>query len=379
MIYFDNASTTNKKPLCVKLAVLKGMSKKYSANPGRSAHKLSINASMEIFKARQNFNEKFNNDCLEHVIFTSGCTEALNLAIFGTARKCGHIIISSNEHNSVARPVAKLKKDGIIDYSVVKARKDRKIHIEDIKKLIKENTYLVIINHCSNVTGEISNIKEIGNLCKEKKIMLLVDCAQSAGHIMIDMINDNIDLISIAGHKGLLGPQGVGVLIYKSNIEIQPIKYGGTGADSEKLLPPIIPPESLEAGTTCTPNIMGLNAGLNYSMNHLDKFNKKIEKITKFIIEELNKLNNVTIYTNLNTYTGVIAFNIRGYSPSDVATMLNDKNICIRGGMHCAPLVHENLGTLSTGGTCRISVGNNNSLWQAKKLIKVIKDICYNC
>ena len=373
MIYFDNASTTNKKPLCVKISMMKALSKKYSANPGRSGHKLSVNASMKIYETRENLNNFFNNNCIEHVIFTSGCTEALNLAIFGTLKKCGHIIITSNEHNSVSRPIAHLKQLGKIDYTVVQARKDRKIHTEDIEKEIKPNTYLIITNHCSNVTGVLTNIEEIGKLCKEKKILYLVDCAQSAGHEKIDMINQNIDMIAIAGHKGLLGPQGVGALLYKKNIVVNPIKYGGTGSHGEKQLPPIEPPESLEAGTSCTPNIIGLNSGTNYVRKHFDKINLKIKKISKFILEELYNMKNIIVYTPKDCLNGVISFNVKGYSVSDISTYLNNKGIYIRGGMHCAPLVHENLGTLSGGGTCRISIGHNNTMYQAKKLIKNLK------
>lgn len=375
MIYFDNASTTNKKPLCVKVSMLKALTKKYSANPGRSGHNLSVNASIKVFDARENFNCKFNNDDVCHVIFTSGCTESLNLAILGTAKKGGHIVITSNEHNSVARPVAYLKEQGIIDYTVVQAKKDRKINPIDIEKAIKTNTYLVITNHCSNVTGVVIDIEEIGKICKKHNIMYLVDGAQSCGHIKIDMVKQNIDILAIAGHKGLLGPQGVGVLLYRQNININPIKFGGTGSHGEKLLPPIEPPESLEAGTSANPNILALNSGLNYVYKHFDKFNDKIKKVTKFILQELSKMQYVKLYTPIDCYNGVISFTILGVENTEVATYLNSKGICIRSGMHCAPLVHQNLGSLSGGGTCRISVGNNNTIYQAKKLIKEIKNL----
>ena len=372
MIYFDNASTTNKKPLCVKLEMLKSLTKKYCANPGRSGHNLSVNASIKVFDARENFNIKFGNDDVCHTIFTSGCTEALNLAILGSVKKGGHIIITSNEHNSVARPVAYLKQQGLIDYTIVEADKNKKINPTSIEKAIRENTYLIITNHCSNVTGVITDIEKIGKICKEHNIMYLVDGAQSSGHIKINMLKQNIDMLALAGHKGLLGPQGVGVLLYRQHINIKPIKFGGTGSHGEKLLPPIEPPESLEAGTSANPNIFALNAGLNYTYKHFDKINRKIENITKYILEELSKIKNVKLYTPLDSLNGVISFTIAGIENTQVATYLNDKGICIRSGMHCAPLVHQNLGTLSGGGTCRISVGNNNTIRQAKKLIKEI-------
>lgn len=373
MIYFDNASTTNKKPLSVKLAMLKALSKKYCANPGRSGHDISINASMEIYKTRENFNKYFNNDNECNVIFTSGCTEALNLAIFGSVKKGGHIIITSNEHNSVARTVAHLKKEGIIDYTIIQADKDRKINPEEIEKAIKSNTYMVITNHCSNVTGVLTDISKVGEICKKHKLLYLVDSAQSAGHQKIDMINQNIDMLAIAGHKGLLGPQGVGVLIFKNDVKIKPLKHGGTGSHGEKLLPPNEYPESLEAGTSATPNIIALNCGLNYVKKHFNKMNEKIEKITKFILDNLYEEEKLIIYTPKNCYNGVISFGIKDKSIRELATYLNEKGICVRSGMHCAPLVHMNLGTIDNGGTCRISVGHNNNLKQAKLLIKYIK------
>ena len=375
MIYFDNASTTNKKPLCIKIAMLEALSKKYCANPGRSGHNLSINASVKIFEARENINSKFGNDDVCHTIFTSGCTEALNLAILGTVKKGGHIIITSNEHNSVSRVVAFLQDKGYITYTIVDATKERTINPCDIEKAIKDNTYLVITNHCSNVTGAVIDVNAVGEICKKHNIMYLVDAAQSSGHIKINMLKQNIDMLAIAGHKGLLGPQGVGVLLYRQHIKVNPIKFGGTGSHGEKLLPPIEPPESLEAGTSVNPNIFGLNAGVNYVYKHFDKINKKIENITKYLIDELSKIKNVKLYTPKNSYNGVISFTIVGIENTQVATYLNDKGICIRSGMHCAPLVHQNIGTLSSGGTCRISVAHNNNIWQAKKLIKEIKNL----
>lgn len=378
MIYFDNASTTNKKPLCVKLAVLKSLSKNYCANPGRSGHSLSINAGIEVFKTRENLNNFFGNDDVCRVIFTSGCTESLNTAILGTVKPNGHIIITSNEHNSVARPVAKLKQDGLISFTIVLPRKDGKIYAKDIEKEIRPNTYLVIVNHCSNVTGIETNISEIGAICKDKNIMFMVDGAQSGGHKKIDMVKQNIDILCLAGHKGLLAMQGVGVLIFRKHITINPTKFGGTGSHGEKLLPPVDLPEGLEAGTNANPNIFSLNAGLKYVKKHFNKINSKIEKIGKYILKELEKNNKVVLYTPQSCYNGVISFTIKGIDNSQVSSYLNSKGICIRSGLHCAPLVHTQLNTINNGGTCRISVSHSNNLLEAKKLIKEINNLCNN-
>lgn len=380
MIYLDNASTTNHKPLCVKMAVLKSLKHKYCANPGRSAHFFSLNAGNEIFETRQLVNDFFNVGAINHVVFTSGCTEALNTAIFGTLKKGGHVIISSNEHNSVARPLKKLENEGQISLTIIQTDKNGVISPNQIESAINSKTYLVVINHTSNVTGVTQEIRSIGAICKKHNLLFLVDTAQSAGHKQIDMMRDNIDILCTAGHKGLMALQGVGLLCYRQNVNIEPIKFGGTGTYGEMLLPPTTPPESLEAGTGASPNIFSLKAGIKYVSKHFDKINNKIESLTKFLLEQLAKMDNVVIYTPKNCFNGVVSFNIKNHEPADVANYLNKKHICVRSGLHCAPLVHENLGTIKTGGTVRVSISNFNKKWEIKRLIKCIKNMLQtNC
>lgn len=375
MIYLDNASTTNKKPLSVKFSALKALTKKYCANPGRSAHKLSMNAGNEVFETRMLVNDFFNVGAVNHVIFTSGCTEALNTAIFGTLKLGGHVIITSNEHNSVARPLKKLEKEGKISLSIVPANEKGIIEPSKIACEINPNTYLVIVNQTSNVTGATQDIKAIGKICKDKKILFMVDCAQSAGHKKIDMINDNIDIICVAGHKGLLSMQGVGLLCYQENVEINPFKHGGTGTYGEMLLPPITPPESMEAGTGANPNIFSLKAGLKYIIKYFDKINHKIETLTKYLLNELSKMENIVLYTQKDCFNGVVSFTVKNHEPSEVVDYLNEKNICIRSGLHCAPLVHERLGTIKSGGTIRVSISHYNKKWEINKLLKYLKNL----
>ena len=378
MIYLDNASTTNKKPFSVKLAVLKALSKKFCANPGRSAHTLGLNAGNEVFETRSLVNDFFNVGCLEHIVFTSGCTEALNTAIFGTLKQCGHIIVSSNEHNSVARCLKKLEHDGKITLTIVKTNDDGVILSEDIEKAIRPETYLVIVNHTSNVTGATADVDKIGKMCKKHGIMFMVDCAQSAGHKKIDMQKQNIDIICIAGHKGLYAMQGVGVLCYQKHIEIEPQKFGGTGTYGEMLLPPTTPPESLEAGTGPTPNIFSLKAGIKYVQKNFDKINNKIEFLTKYLLEQIVKIDGVKLYTKPNCYNGVVSFTINNFEPSEIADYLNSKKICVRSGLHCAPLVHERLGTIKSGGTVRVSISHYNKKWEINKLLKELKKLTKN-
>ena len=375
MIYLDNASTTNKKPFCVKWAVFKALTRKYCANPGRSSHKLGINAGNEVFKTRIVVNNFFNVDCLEHIVFTSGCTEALNTAIFGTVKLGGNVIITSNEHNSVARPLKLLEQQGKITLTIVKANKNGIVTPKMIENCITNKTYLVIVNHQSNVTGACQNISEIGKLCKKYNVIFMVDGAQSAGHHKIDMVKDNIDILCVAGHKGLLAMQGIGVLCYQKHVEILPLKHGGTGTYGELLLPPNNPPESMEAGTSATPNILSLQAGINYVNKNFDKINKKIEFLTKYTLEQLQKIDTITLYTAPNCYNGVISFTIKNFEPAEVVDYLNNKNIFVRSGFQCAPLVHNNIGTINSGGTIRVSISHYNKKWHIDKLIKEIKKL----
>ena len=376
MIYLDNASTTNKKPLCVKLAVKKALSKKYCANPGRSSHNLSINAGNVIYETRELLNNFFGGNGASNVALTSGCTEALNLAILGTVKKGGNVVYTTNEHNSVARPLEQLKKSKKITTTLVKTNASGEVEPKDIENAITDKTYLVIVNHTSNVTGATSNISKIGEICKRKGVMLLVDGAQSAGHKNIDMQRDGISMFAVAGHKGLLACQGVGALLFTDNVEIKPQKFGGTGTNSEQLLPPIVYPDSLEAGTSPTPAIFSILAGTKYVKKHFKKINTKIENLTGYLLDELYKRKNLKIFTLKNCKNGVVSFKVLGIEPSDVVNYFNQHKICVRAGLHCAPLCHKQLETIQ-GGTIRVSISHYNHKWEIKRFLKLLdKLIC---
>ena len=372
MIYLDNASTTNHKPLCVKWAMLKSMLKKYCANPGRSSHKYSLNAGNVVYETREKLNEFFGNDCVNNVIFTSGCTEALNLAIFGTIKKGGNVVYTSNEHNSVARPLESLKAKGIISTTLVETNDLGVVTPDMIEKAISSDTYLVVVNQTSNVTGATSDVCAIGKICKKHNVLFLVDGAQSAGHQKIDMVSDNISMLAVAGHKGLLAGQGIGALLFRNGVEVSPQKFGGTGTYSEQLLPPITYPESLEAGTGATPLVFSLNAGVDYVKKHFYKINNKICLLTKYLLDEIKKLDEIVLFTQPNDYNGVVSFRVKNVSPSDVVEYFNENGICVRGGLHCAPLCHKKMGTID-GGTVRVSISSFNHKWEIKKFICKLK------
>ena len=375
MIYLDNSASTFIKPKEVIKAVNDALLH-YGANPGRSGHKASIKTALKIEEVRESIARHFNVECAQNIVFTQNCTQALNLAILGSARQGGHVICSENEHNSVLRPLEYLKSKGIIDYSVAQQRESIGLSLEDIKKQIKPNTYMVVCNHISNVNGAKADIKSIGAYCKENGYIFLVDGAQSCGHVRIDMQENNIDYLSIAGHKGFYAPQSIGGLVMNSKYRPDPIVFGGTGTNSLELFQPDIFPERLESGTISTPLILGLGAGLEFVENNFNEINDKIDDLTTFLNFELTNMGNgITVYTEPENSSGVLAFNVGDVDSGEVANILNEKyEICVRGGYHCAPLKHKALGTLEQGAV-RISLSCFNTFTEIQKLLSAVRHI----
>lgn len=377
MIYLDNGATTNKKPLRVKLAVLKSILKQNCANPNRGGYKISSNLANKIFEIRQNLANYFNCPNAENVIFTSGCTEALNLALLGTAKKNGHVITTIYEHNSVLRPLFELKKSYNEKLSIISANKYGEIDPTLIEKEICDQTYLVACIFTSNVVGITNKIEEIGKICKKHNVLFLVDCAQSAGHEKIDMQKMNIDMLSIAGHKGFYALTGIGALIVseKAKKVLTPIKFGGTGTQSDSPVQPTDFPDGFESGTPGTTGILSLGAGLKFVETHQQKIDNKIEKLTKYLIENLKTIDGIKIYPNNNLKSGVVSFNLKDYSSNEIGNYLSEKfNICVRTGLHCAPLVHKHYGTLETG-MIRVSLSYFNKIKHIDKLIFALKKL----
>lgn len=375
MVYLDNSASTFIKPKEVIKTMAYALTN-YSANPGRSGHKLSLKASEKIFETRQNVAKFFNVDKIENVIFTQGCTQALNMGILGTVIKGGHIICSCNDHNSLARPIFELEKQGLVEVTVVSPANCNILTAKDIEPHIKNNTYLIAVNHVSNVNGDMADLQSIGELCAKKCILFMVDLAQSAGHTKIDMQKQHIDIIAIAPHKGLYSPQGVGILCFSVKANPKPIMFGGTGTESENVYQPKEYPESLESGTLCTPNILAMNAGIKFVENNFIAINKKIDDLSTYLLFELDKIPNVILYTSPhNVHFGVIGFNIQNIDSSEVAQILSDEfNICVRGGLHCAGLKHKQLETTNQG-VVRVSLSYFNTFSECEYFIKCIKKI----
>ncbi len=369
MIYFDNASSTRKKPFCV-LHTIRHAIRHDLSNPGRSGHKYALHTMEKIYDTRCVVADHLGCDPL-NVIFTPSCTHALNLAIRGTIRHGGHIIATCFEHNSVLRTLEYLRNLGEITYDIIYPKDKHHIGVEDIARFRKANTYLVIVNQTSNVTGDTQDIKSIANYCKEEGLLLLVDMAQSGGHEVIDMA-DGVNMVALAGHKGFFALQ-CGVLACR-DITPDPLIFGGTGTMSESLVQPKDLPEGLESGTLPVANILSLGEGIKYASKHSRRINRKIEKMSKILIDTLSKTDNVKLYSN-NTKSGVILFNIADLDCGLVADILSNKyHVCARSGLHCAPLAHKNIGTEKTGAV-RLSLSGLNHIYEAYYVARAIENI----
>ncbi|MGD9568239.1 MAG: aminotransferase class V-fold PLP-dependent enzyme [Sedimentibacter sp.] len=376
MIYLDNAATTYPKPKTVYQGVMRAMTE-YGANPGRGSHAMAIEGARVIYETRELMAQLFNIDDPMKVIFTFNATDGLNQGIKGVLNPGDHVITTTMEHNSVLRPIKELEKYGV-ENTIVQCGKDGMVNVEDIRAKIKSNTKLVVTTHVSNLTGTIMPIEEIGQMCKEKNILYLVDGSQSAGVLDIDMKKFNIHLLAVPGHKGLLGPQGTGALLINCDAEIKQLKEGGTGSESSSMFQPNFYPDKLEAGTHNLPGIAGLNAGLKYILNRGTKSIYSHEKkLLDVFINELKKNAKIEIYgpKDIDNRCGVVPINILDVDSSEVAFKLDTEyNIAVRPGLHCAPLAHKTIGTEKIGAV-RFGVGPFNNKSDIMAAVKALNEI----
>ncbi len=371
MIYLDNAATGGFKPRAVTDACA-NVIRYLSANPGRSGHRLSVTGADIVYNARLKLAELFNATP-ERVIFTKNCTESLNLAIFGSLKIGGHIITTVYEHNSVLRPLSALQKKGLITLDIVAPSFDKDI-VDSINEKITPSTYLVIANGVSNVTGESLPISKIGKLCFERGITFLCDGAQAGGHIPIDLKKDNVSLLALAGHKGLYGVMGSGVLILNDDTDLSPLIYGGTGSESFNLNQPSEYPERLESGTLNLPAIAALKEGVNYVSANIVSFGQILLRSTEYLIDELKKIDGIKIYSRPNK-AGIVSFSLVNNSCTAVADILNaEYDVAVRAGLHCAPLIHNYLGS-GERGLVRASLSVQNSPRELATFIRATREI----
>lgn len=367
MIYFDNAATSFPKPRRVAEEQLRCM-QFYCGNPGRGSHALAMAAAEKIYECREELVSFLESSNPENVIFTMNATMALNTAIKGLLRRGDHVLISDMEHNAVFRPIYKLARDGVISYDVfetfpnLSTRTPEMICTSIIEKL-RPNTRMLICAHASNICSATLPLREIGALCRKKSILFVVDAAQSAGHLPINMKEMQIDALCAPGHKGLWGPQGCGILVLGEGIVADTLVEGGSGYNSLEGNMPEDAPERYEAGTLPTPAIAGLLEGIREIKRlDIDYIHSRESALTARLCERLTDLSKVTLYAP-HHMGSVLLFSLQDISSDRVGAFLNERGFCVRTGFHCAALAHATLGT-PPAGAVRVSPSLFNTVTQ---------------
>ena len=375
MIYLDNASTSFPKPEEVYTEII-GCLKNYASDPRNQYYSLGSKASKKINETRALIGNMYNIKNPSNIIFTSGATESLNIAIKGLLKQKDHVISTIIEHNSVLRPLKYLNKRGV-QVTLVGVDENGLINISDIKKEIRKNTKAIIVNHGSNVLGTIQDIESIGKLADENNIAFILDAAQTAGIVPIDVDKAKIDILAFSGHKGLYGPQGIGGLYIKEGVLLENFKDGSTGSDEQSMSQPEILPYKFESGMLNLPGIVGLSEGIKF-VNKVgaENIRKQEQTLVNYLYEELAKLSYVKIYGYLDTKyrCPLLSINIEGKNSVTVGALFNEKDIAVETGYHSTPLIHGIMGTYDTG-TIRISPGYFNTIEEITVLIKTIKEI----
>jgi len=374
MIYLDNAATTMKKPQCVIDAVVNAMT--HMGNAGRGANEASLDASRIIYDTREKISNLVNLKNPSRVAFTCNSTESLNTAIKGILTNKDHAITTSLEHNSVLRPLYELEEEGM-ELSVVQCDENGNINYDDFEKLIKENTKAIVCTHASNLVGNVLDMKKIGEIAKKHNLVFIVDASQSAGVFEIDMQDMNIDILCFTGHKGLLGPQGTGGLCVREEINVRPLKVGGSGVNTFSKTQPEAMPTILEAGTLNGHAIAGLNAALDYLKEEgIENIQKREEELMFRFYNGIKDIKDIKIYGNFeNKRAAIVAFNVGDIDSavfSDELSLYHD--ISTRPGAHCAPLMHKAMNTVEQGAV-RFSFSHYNTEEEIDTAINAVKEI----
>lgn len=376
MIYLDNGATSFPKPPQVMEAIFDIMTN-YCANPGRAGHFMAARTAQEIFKTRLAVARLFNIESPERIVFTKNCTESLNMAIKGVLKPGDHVITTSMEHNSVLRPLFELKKKGV-EVNVVECDKDGRLSPDDVKNMVKTNTRMIVTTAASNVTGTRMPLEAVGRIALRKGILFLVDGAQGAGYMEIDVRKQHIDMLAAPGHKGLMGPQGTGILYVREGIEPVPALFGGTGTKSKETSQPLDFPEGYEAGTVNSPGIVGLGAAVRFiNKIGVDAIEDHERKLTDKLQRGLGRIPKVKIYGPKDVYekSPVVAFNIEGVDCENTALLLNDRyGIATRAGFHCSAAAHDTIGTGDVG-CVRACPGFYTSERDIDEMIKAVAEI----
>lgn len=359
MIYLDNAATTFPKPKSVIEKVNYSLIN-LGANPGRGGYEMSMRTSEAIYECRKTAQRFFNVPGVERVIFTFNCTHAINMALKGILKRGDHVILTNIEHNAVIRCVNKLKEIGVTNSIAQVEPCNDALTLQRIESLVRHNTRVIVCTHASNVFGIRMPIEQIGLMCKRHGILFVVDAAQTAGVLPIDMKRMNISALCVPGHKGLYGPMGTGMLMLNEGVNIQSLIQGGTGSNSASLVQPEELPEALESGTVNTSGIIGLNAGMEFVMNcGIDRIRAHESRLITKCYDYLHRNPKIRLYMpkfDNRFFVPLLSFNVENMSSFDVASQLGSHDIAVRAGLHCAPLAHKAFGTFEIG-TVRICPG----------------------
>ena len=378
MIYLDNAATSFPKPRSVG-EEMKRCIDLYGGNPGRGAHSLAMAAAKKVFECRETAAQLLGVGDTERIFFTPNATYGINAVLKGLLRRGDHVLISDLEHNAVWRPIHKMAVDGIITYDIFRTFAERGRISEDricteIERLIRPETRMVFCTHGSNICSAILPIERIGKLCDRARILFCVDGSQTAGRERIDIDGMKIDALCLPGHKGLYGPQGSGLVALGRDVVLDTLTEGGNGVDSLSPLMPDETPERYEAGTVATPCIAGLWAGMRAVKERgVDSIAFDEYRIIRRMTEALSTIRGVNVYAPWHD-GGILLFNVRGADSETIAAELNQNDVCVRGGYHCAALAHRTLG-IPDGGAVRASVGMFNSAAEADAFVNRVYNV----
>jgi cysteine desulfurase/selenocysteine lyase len=379
MIYFDNAATSWPKPPGVAEAMVHFL-KEVGANPGRAAHRRAIESGRILYEAREAVCELFGAPDPLRVVFGKNVTEALNLALKGLLHPGDHVVTSSMEHNSVMRPLRTLEQKGV-QVTVVGCSPQGVLDPADVAAAIRPDTKLVALNHASNVVGTLLPVAEVGAICRQRNLPLLVDAAQTGGAYPIDVQADRIDLLAFTGHKSLGGPMGTGGLIVGQRVDetqMEPLIHGGTGSHSEHETQPDFLPDMYESGTPNVVGLAGLQVGVRWVLERgVEAIRAHEVALAQVLIHGLSRIDGVTVYGTLDAelQTATVSFNIAGMEPSEVGLRLDDAyGIMCRVGLHCAPTAHKTLGTFPNG-TVRFGLSAFNTMDEVEAALAAVGEL----
>lgn len=379
-IYLDNAATSWPKPEAVYRAV-EHYQRELGASPARGIYAESVEVDQAMDAARAAVAQLIGAERSEQIVFTLNGSDSLNLAIHGLLRDGDHVVTSVVDHNSVLRPLRWLEERGRIDVTRVPCGADGVVDPDSFAAAMKTNTRLVALVHASNVTGALQPVEEAGRIAHEHGALMLVDAAQSLGHVPIAVGQMNVDLLAAPGHKGLMGPLGTGILYIRPGVEreLESLRQGGTGTHSDEDRQPDSLPDKYEPGNLNALGIFGLDAALHWlGERTVEAIRRHAEELTTRMFEGFSSIRGVRVYgpCDAERQVGVVSITIPGYSPAEVATILEGHyRVQVRAGIHCAPLMHESLGTLVRGGTVRFSIGPFTTAEEIDTAVRAVEEI----